>query len=84
MQNYKEKYTTTIELAKMLGISRVAAAKKVKKLIEQGTVKASEKGKGYIIEVGSLPDEIKNEIRRQQEEAAKKITELGKRAGHDL
>jgi len=46
MQNYKEKYTTTIELAKMLGISRVAAAKKVKKLIEQGTVKASEKGKG--------------------------------------
>jgi len=73
-------YITTTELAKMLGISRVAAAKKVTKLIKEGAITASEKGKGYIIDQDSLPDEIKNEIRRQQDEAAKKITELGKKA----
>jgi len=77
-------YITTTELAKMLGISRVAAAKKVTKLIKEGAITASEKGKGYIIDQDSLPDEIKNEIRRQQDEAAKKITELGKKAGRDI
>jgi len=77
-------YITTAELAKMLGISRVAAAKKVTKLIKEGAITASEKGKGYIIDQDSLPDEIKDEIRRQQDEAAKKITELGKKAGKDL
>jgi len=39
-------YITTTELAKMLGISRVAAAKKVTKLIKEGAITASEKGKG--------------------------------------
>jgi type I restriction enzyme M protein len=77
-------YITTAELAKMLGISRVAAAKKVTKLIKDGSITASEKGKGYIIDQDSLPDEIKDEIRRQQDEAARKITELGKKAGKDL
>lgn len=75
---------TTAELAKMLGISRVAAAQKVTKLIKDGAITASEKGKGYIIDQDSLPQEIKNEIRRQQDEAAKKIAELGKKAGRDL
>ncbi|MDP2933550.1 MAG: type I restriction-modification system subunit M N-terminal domain-containing protein, partial [bacterium] len=84
MQKDKENYITTAELAKMLGISRVTAAKRVTKLIKEGAVTASEKGKGYIIDQDSLPDEIKNEIRKQQEEAAKKITELSKKAGHDL
>ena len=81
---YKEKYITTADLAKMLGISRVAALKKVKKLLEKDVINASEKGKGYIIEKDSLPDEIKKEIKRQQKEAAKKISELGKKAGQDL
>ncbi len=87
----KAQYITTAELAKMLGISRVAAAQKVTKLVKKGKISAAEKGKGYIIDKDSLPDEIKDEIRKQQEETAKKITELGlsaaqvgKKAGHDL
>lgn len=84
MLSQKDKYITTAELAKMLGISRVAAAKKVKKLIAENSIKASEKGKGYIIEADSLPKEIKDEIKKQQGEAAKKITELGAKAGQDL
>src|SRR3990167_3599133 len=84
MQKSKETYITTAELAKMLGVSRVSAAKRVTKLIKEGAVTAAEKGKGYIIDKDSLPEEIKNEIRKQQDEAVKKITELGKKAGHDL
>ncbi len=68
----------------MLDISRVAAAKRVTKLIKEGAVAAMEKGKGYIIDKDSLPEEIRNEIRKQQEEAAKKITKLGEKAGCDL
>src|SRR3989338_7222857 len=84
MQKEQENYITTAELSKMLGISRVAAAKKVTKLIKEGRVSAIEKGKGYIIDKDSLPEEIKDQIRKRQEEAAKKITELGKYADHDL
>ena len=69
----KERYITTAELAKMLGISRVAAAQKVTKFIKEDKISASEKGKGYIIDKESLPAEIKDEIRKQQEEAAKKL-----------
>lgn len=84
MEKRQENYITTAELAKMLGISRVAAAKRVTKLIKEGTIAATEKGKGYIIDKDSLPQDLKDEIRKQQEEAAKKITELGRKAGRDL
>ena len=82
--NNTDKYITTAELAKMLNISRVAAAKKVAKLIKAKTIIASEKGKGYIIDPNSLPEEIKLEIKKQQGEAAKKISDLGEKAGNDL
>lgn len=84
MPKNKKNYITTAELAKMLGISPVATAKRIKKLIKAGNIDASEKGKGYIIDPDSLPNEIKNEIRKQQEEAAEKITELSKKAGLDI
>ena len=80
----KEKYITVAELANMLGISRVATLKKVKKFIKEKRVIALEKGKGYIIEKKSLPDEIEKEIKKQQQEAIEKAASLGKRAGKDL
>lgn len=84
MRKGQESSITTAELAKMLGITRVAAYQKVKKLLKEGKISATEKGKAYIIDKDSLPAEIKDEIRKQQEEAAKKITELGKKVGQDL
>lgn len=77
-------YITTAELAKMLGISRIAAANRIRKLLKNGAITATEKGKGYIIDKDSLPEEIKAEIKRQQEEATRNITELSKKAGKDL
>lgn len=80
----QEKYITTAELARMLGISRVAASQKIRKLLKEGLISATEKGKGYVIEKDSLPDEIKEEIKRQQGEAIKEATELGQKAGQDI
>jgi len=80
----KEKYITTAELAKMLGISRVASLKKIKKLLKEGSISASEKGKGFIIDKDSLPKKIKEEIKKQQKEAVKKATEIGKDSGKDI
>jgi type I restriction enzyme M protein len=64
----KEKYITTSELAKMLGISRVAVFKKLK----SGEIKATEYGNSYIIEKDSLPIEIKEKIKKLQDEAVSK------------
>jgi len=79
----QESYITTQELATMLGISRVAALKKVKKLLKEGKIKGAEKGKGFIIEKDSLPEEIKEEIQRQQLEAVQRATQLSQN-GKDL
>ena len=83
MQN-KEKYITTAELAKMLDISRVASLKKVKKLIKEGRLEATERGKSFIIDKESLPKEIKEEIKKQQLEAVRKATELNQTKGKDI
>lgn len=83
MEN-KEKYITTANLAKMLGISRVGALKKVNKWIKDGTVKATELGKGYIIVKDSLPADIKELIEKKNDEAAENITKLGQKADKDL
>ncbi|PIS43062.1 MAG: N-6 DNA methylase [Candidatus Kerfeldbacteria bacterium CG08_land_8_20_14_0_20_40_16] len=80
----RENYLTIAELAKMLNISRVAALKKVKKLIEGGKISASEKGKGYIINRDSLPTDLKEEIIRLQKDASKKAQELSVKNGKDI
>jgi len=79
----QEQYITTQELASMLGITRVAALKKIKKIKKEGKLNATEKGKSFIFEKESLPEEIKEEIKRQQMEAAEKITKLAQN-GKDL
>lgn len=80
----KEKYITTAELARMLGISRVAALKRVKNMIKDGQIKATELGRGFVIEKKTLPDEIKNLLKKEQEETIQNITKLGQKAGKDL
>ncbi|MDP2683747.1 MAG: N-6 DNA methylase [bacterium] len=83
MQN-QEKYVTTAELAKMLGISRVAALKKIKKLQSEGKIIANEKGKSYLIVENSLPDEIKKEIAKQKQDAAEIAKSLNIKNGKDI
>lgn len=52
-----KKYLTTTELAKIMGISRIAVFKKVK----SGKIKAVKVGRAYVIERKNLPDTLKRE-----------------------
>ncbi len=80
----KEKYITTSQLAKMLGISRVAALKQIKKLAEDHKIKIAEFGKSFVIAKASLPADIRERITSQQKEIVKKATQIGEKAGKDL
>lgn len=75
----KEKnYLTTAELAKLLGISRVAVFKKIK----SGKIKAKKAGRNFVIdkkELGGILDDTLNENKKAEiREAVKKtIQEYG-------
>ena len=80
----KEKYITTKEFSKLLGISRVAALKQIKKMAKDGKIKIIEFGKSFVVEKASLPADIKERIMGQQKEIAEKATKIGEKAGIDL
>lgn len=80
----KEKYITTSEFAKLLGISRVASLKRIKKMAKEGKIKIAEFGKSFVVEKASLPADIKNRIMNQQKEAAKRVIKIGEKPGKDL
>jgi len=80
----KEKYITTSEFAKLLGISRVASLKQIKKMAKDGKIKIVEFGKSFVVEKSSLPVDIKERIASQQKEIAEKVTKIGEKAGKDL
>lgn len=80
----KEKYITTSQFAKLLGISRVAALKQIKKMAKDGKIKIAEFGKSFVVEKASLPADIKERIAGQQKEIVEKATKIGEKAGKDL
>ena len=51
MINTNKKYISTIELAKLLGISRIAVFKKIQK----GDIKAKKDGRNYVINIANVP-----------------------------
>ena len=75
----KERYITTRELAKMLGISRVGALKWVKKMQEEYGIKVVEFGRGFVIEKDSLPPQIKERLSKKQKEAVDKLFSISKK-----
>lgn len=80
----KEKYITTSQFAKLLGISRVASLKRIKKMSKEGKIKIAEFGKSFVIEKSSLPVDIKKRIASEQKEIAEEATKIGEKAGKDL
>lgn len=76
----REKYITTAELAKMLGISRVSVHKKIK----SGELKAIAMGRNYVIEKDALPSEIQERIQEGKKQTVKQIIELGEKPKVDL
>ncbi len=74
----KKQYLTIPELAKILGISRIAVFKKVKK----GTIRATKMGKTYMIPakdiIGILGDTLTEKDKERVDEVIKKtIAEYG-------
>lgn len=76
----RDKYITTAELAKMLGISRVSVHKKIK----SGEIKAIAMGRNYVVEKDSLPSEIFKRIQEENKQTVEQIIELGEKPRVDL
>lgn len=76
----RENYYTTQELAKLLGISRVAVFKKIK----SKEIKAISTGRNYLIHKDSLPKEIKKLIGQEQKEAVEEIIDLSKKPEKEI
>ncbi|MEI6042533.1 MAG: N-6 DNA methylase [bacterium] len=78
----KTQFVTPTQLAKMLGISRIAIHQKIKK----GEIKAENIGDPskptYLIPMSSLSEDIQNRISEQQKSVTKKV--LDKNHHHDL
>lgn len=56
MKNLEKKFVSTIQAAKVLGISRIAVFKRIKK----GKLKATQIGRGYLIFRSELKNALKN------------------------
>ena len=73
----KDNYITINEIAKVLGISRVAAFKRADKLIKQGKIKITHiNKKNYVINKDSLPSEIKELLLKNQKSTAQTVIDL--------
>lgn len=69
MEN-RNKYLTTTELAKMLGITRAAVQKKIK----AKEIQATRIGRGYLIDKTSLPKRIKERLEKEKQKTVEEIT----------
>lgn len=82
MTTNKDQFITTAQLAKMLGISRVAVHQKIKK----GEIKAENIGDPskptYVIPKASLSQELQDRIQAEQKKATASV--VGKESHHDL
>ena len=82
----KQEYLSSTQLAKLLGVSRIAVFKKIK----SGKIKASKVGRNYVIPIGEFmqavgtfisqekKDEIQKVVKKAVEEYGETIRLLGK------
>src|SRR3989338_6553748 len=69
---------TSNEMAKLLGISRIA----IHKQIVSGKIPAEKVGRNYLIPKSTLPAELQERIKGEQQKATKNV--LDKNKHHDL
>lgn len=66
-----EKFYSTVEVAKILGISRIAVFKKIK----TGKMKAMKVGKGYVVAKQDLMEHYRAKITKAQKKMAPETEE---------
>ena len=77
----KEEYISTADLARTLGVTRQA----VQKMLKGKTgLKVKEVGSGFMYKIDSLPQELKDRIKKEQNKAVSSAVELGQSSKKDL
>lgn len=72
------------DLARILGVTHQAIQKQLKGKIASGDIKAVREGHKYLIEIKSLPKDLKERYEKAQEQAIKQAVELVKRPKKDI
>jgi excisionase family DNA binding protein len=79
--NRRKKYLSTSEVAKILGISRIAVFKKIK----SGEISAQKIGRNYAIPTKNLHSQIWHKLNNQEKkEIAKAVKQIVKEYGETL
>jgi type I restriction enzyme M protein len=77
----KEKYISTADLARILGVTRQAIQKMLR---SETNIKIKKVGSGFLYETESLPKEIKERIKKEQKEVAEKAVKIGQSSKKDI
>lgn len=67
----EEKTLTTAQIAKLLGVSRIAVFKKIK----SGEIKAQKVGRNYVVKKADLPLELGGELTQQKKQVINEAVE---------
>ncbi len=73
MSNNIEGFITINDLARLLNITRQAIQKQLQGKIESGEVKIKRLHRQYLIDINSLPQDIKDRVKKVQQEAVKTV-----------
>jgi len=77
----KEKYISTADLARILGVTRQAIQKMLK---NKPNIKLKKVGAGFLYEIDSLPEEIKQRIKKEQKKAVEKVLKISQSLEKDI
>jgi type I restriction enzyme M protein len=77
----KDNYISTADLARILGVTRQAIQKQLK---DVPNVKIKKVGSSFLYEIDSLPEDIKEKIKKAQKEAAEQVLSLSQKPSKEL
>jgi type I restriction enzyme M protein len=77
----KDKYISTSDIARILGVTRQAIQKQLK---DASGVKIKKVGAGFLYDIDTLPDDIKERIKKVQKEATEQVINLSQKPSKDL
>ena len=76
-----DKYISTSDLARILGVTRQAIQKQLK---DASGVKIKKVGAGFLYDIETLPEDIKERIKKAQKEATEQVINLSQKPSKDL
>jgi len=77
----KDNYISTADLARILGVTRQAIQKQLK---DVPNVKIKKVGSSFLYEIDSLPEDMKEKIKKAQKEAAEQVLSLSQKPSKEL